>query len=206
MLLLIPGTGRALMPGRLTPDRIPWQTLSIEAVVVVLSVLLALGVDSWRQSRAERHLALEALQGIVDEARSNCDRIRVHQAYHAAVVSGHLQPEGIRIGLLRNDAWDVAKSIGAPPHLPHDVVASVASINALQGDHRAYVKAYLQSLFAMGLRLEEGERWHAPGERIVIAELVRTQDELVDAYLELAVSVERHHPGDVSTARICIDG
>ena len=184
-------------------ERLPWQALAIEALVVVSSVLLALGVDSWRQSRAERHLALEALQGILDEARSNCARILSFQPYHDAVVAGEIEPGGIRIGLLRNDAWDVAKSIGAPPHLPHDVIAAVASINALQGDHRTYVQAYVESLFALGLSLEDGEDWHVAGERYVIAELVRTQENLVEAYDTLEQLADKHHRGDVSSTRLC---
>ena len=35
---------------------------------------------------------------------------------------------------------------------------SVASINDLQGDHRTYVQAYVESLFALGLSLEEVSR------------------------------------------------
>lgn len=183
--------------------RFSWQALALESLVVVLSVLLALGVDSWREARAERHLALEALQGILDEARTNCAQILTFAAYHDAVVAGDREPQGIQIGLLRNDAWDVAKSIGAPPHLPHDLIASVAAINALQGDHRTYVQAYVQSLFTLGLTLADGDEWHGGGERFVIAELKRTQDKLVDAYRTLTRIADEHHGRDVTTAGIC---
>jgi len=47
---------------------IPWKLLTVEAALIVLSVLLALGVDSWREGRAQR-----ALQGFVDEARPRPD-------------------------------------------------------------------------------------------------------------------------------------
>ena len=181
----------------------PWRTLAVESLVVVLSVLLALGVDSWRQSRAERHLALEALQGILDEARSNCERVLKLQGYHEAVIAGDTEPQGIQIGLLRNDAWDVAKSIGAPPHLPHDVVAAIAAMHAQQSDHRTIVQAYIQSLFTLGLSLEEGEQLHVDGERYVIADLARTQRRLLDAYATLERVTMRYHAGEVTITDIC---
>lgn len=183
--------------------RFSLQALALESLVVVLSVLLALGVDSWREARAERHLALQALQGILDEARTNCAQILTFQAYHDAVVAGETEPQGIQIGLLRNDAWDVAKSIGAPPHLPHDLIASVAAINAFQSDHRTYVQAYVQSLFTLGLTLADADEWHGGGERFVIAELVRTQERLIEAYRQLTRIADEYHGRDVTTAEIC---
>ena len=94
-----------------------WAVLVFEAIIVVLSVLLALGLDRWSGERENQKLAQRALQGVVDETSINCARIKYHQPYHQAVANGTQKPEGIRISLIRNDAWDSAKSTGAAAYI-----------------------------------------------------------------------------------------
>jgi len=116
---------------------IPWKLLTVEAVLIVLSVLLALGVDSWREAREQRALAGRALQGFVDEARANCERIQATRQYHRAVVDGERVPHGMQVGLLRNDAWEVVKITGAAGWLDYDLVAVMSEISARQRDDLA---------------------------------------------------------------------
>jgi len=165
---------------------IPWKLLTAEAVLIVLSVLLALGVDSWREAREERTLADRALLGFIDEARANCRRIRSLTDYHRAVVDGESDPRGIQVGLLRNDGWEVVKTTGAAGWLDYNLVAVMSEISARQRDHRATVQAYLQAVFTLALPSEPSESWHLPGERGVINELVIIQSDLRDAYGRLA--------------------
>jgi len=172
---------------------LPWKLLAIEAVLVVASVLLALALDSWREQREQQSLAQRALHGLVDEADANCRQIVAVRDYHQAVIRGEREPEGIQVGLLRNDAWDVVKTTGAAPWLDYELVAIMAEINANQTDHRAIVQAYLGAVFSMVLEQEE-DRWHQPGERGVIRELVRIQERLLEGYRRLAAETERTQP------------
>jgi hypothetical protein len=83
---------------------IPWGILMIEAIFVILSVLLALGLNSWRESRQNQDLAHRALNGLTEEFSSNCVLISRVQPYHSEVARGDRPPEGLQVGLIRNDA------------------------------------------------------------------------------------------------------
>lgn len=127
------------------------MTRSGRALLIVLSVLLALGVDSWREAREHRELATRALHGLVDEARANCSNILAVGDYHDAVLAGEHRPEGIRVGLLRNDAWEVVKTTGAAAWLDYEMVAAMSVISAHQADHRTVMQSYMQGLFSVAL-------------------------------------------------------
>lgn len=173
-----------------TPSDFPWKLLTVEALLVVSSVLLALALSSWYENRQQADLAQRAVQEFVDEASSNCQRIITFQDYHRAVAEGEQEPAGIRIGLLRNDAWDFAKTTGAAPHMDHDLVADIVEIAAHQGDHRALVQSYIAALFTTGLQRESFDDWHVAGERGVIRDLVLIQQQLLEKYRQLADRLE----------------
>lgn len=185
---------------------LPWKLLSVEAILVVSSVLLALALEDWQQSRAEARLADRALQEFVDEVHTNCSRIMAVQAYHQRVAGGESEPEGIQIGLLRNDAWDVAKTTGAVPHMEYDVVARVTEISAHQGDHRAIVQAYIQALFGRALEFEGKLEWHQEGERGVVRELSSIQSELLRKYQGLLDLLDQEYAHSVNTDGACRSG
>ena len=49
---------------------IPWRRLSVEAAVIVVSILLAFGIDAWWEERLERKLGAEYEQRIASELRA----------------------------------------------------------------------------------------------------------------------------------------
>ena len=184
------------------PD-IPWSLLAVEALLIVLSVLLALGVDSWREEREHRALAERALQGFVDEARANCERIQATKAYHRAVLDGERPPHGMQVGLLRNDAWEVVKTTGAAGWLDYEIVAVMSEISARQRDHRTTIQAYLQAVFTLALPTGDASAWHQPGERGVINELVRIQEDLVAGYRRLGKLTRSRYPDAGFAGKVC---
>lgn len=188
---------------KLKVSDIPWKLLTAEAVLIVLSVLLALGVDSWREGREQRVLAGRALQGFVDEARANCGRIQAVRDYHRAVVDGEREPYGMQVGLLRNDAWEVVKTTGAAGWLDYELVAVMSEISARQRDHRAMIEAYLQAAFTLALPDDEISAWHRPGERAVISELVRIQEDLVSGYRRLGELIRVRRPDMARQQEVC---
>ena len=186
-------------------NRDTWTVLALEAVIVVLSVLLALGLDSWQKDRENDEIARRALQGMVDEARINCARIRRHHPYHQAVAGGERPPQGIRISLLRNDAWDSAKSTGAAVYVDYDIAALVGSIHAAQGDHRTLVQAYMDALFMRVSDSEQLDGIHGPLDVAVITEMIRIQDRLLDLYRQLHDGVSADHES-IDMGEFCTTG
>lgn len=58
-------------PSRIARTESPLRFFLLESLVVVFSVLAALGVDQWREERAQRALAREAMADVVEEVRAN---------------------------------------------------------------------------------------------------------------------------------------
>lgn len=193
-----------MLPSKLGLDDLPWKVLSVEAVLVVASVLLALSLDSWREGREQETAALRALQGFVDEAESNCRQIAATAAYHTAVVAGERDPAGVQVGLLRNDAWEVVKITGAAAWLDYEIVATMSEISARQADHRSVLQAYLGAVFSRMLSREQTTDWHHPGERGVIRELVRIQSDLRTGYRRLVELVVHPSGHPIDTHRGCL--
>ena len=187
-------------------NKLPWKLLSIEAALVVFSVLLALGLNSWRQSQSQEQLAQRALRGIVEEVETNCTQIKKVQSYHQAVANGDREPGGIQIGLLRNQSWDAAKTIGAAPFLDYEIVASIEKIYASQSDHRSISKSYVTALFTVVLQeeqMEQGKTKTPAGEQGVIRELLRIQKKLLDEYQRFSTLVEKHYGQSIETSNFC---
>lgn len=192
-----------MLSSKKTNGKIPWGLLGIEAILVILSVLLALGLNSWRESRANQELALRALQGVIDEFHTNCSRVENFHPYHQEVADNERDPAGIQIGLIRNDSWNSAQSTGAAAYIDYDIAATIEKIYALQGDHRTFVQSYMQALFNNIVGQEEPERMHEDGEVAVIREMVRIQDSLLETYRDLQWLVDEHYAGKIDIIGFC---
>lgn len=181
----------------------PWGLLSVEALLVVLSVLLALALNSWREGRVHEALALRSLQGVMDESDVNCSRIKKIQPYHRAVADKERESEGIRVGLIRNDAWQSAQSTGAAAYVDYDIAAIIGKIHSSQADHRTLVKSHAQAVFVAlggGRKLEE---IHGDLDIAAIRELVRIQEQLLEVYQELADTVNEEYGDEMETSGFC---
>jgi hypothetical protein len=179
-----------MLISKLRLTELPWKLLGVEALLIVLSVLLALALDSWREEREHRELADRAVQSFVDEMVFNCHRILLTEEYHQAVVAGEQAPQGVQVGMLRNDAWEVVKISGASVWLDYDMIEQMSAISAAQGDHRTVIQAYLQAMTMLSLPEPISKDWHLPGERAVIKELLTIQQRLLAYYRELAARIE----------------
>jgi len=182
---------------------LPWPLLGIEALLIVLSVLLALALDNWREEREHRELAHRAMHSFVDEMRYNCRRILIVADYHQAVLAGEQSPQGLQVGLLRNDAWEVVKTSGAAAWLEYDLIEQMSAISIQQGDHRAVVQAYLQAMFLLMLPQSDSGNWHQPGERGVINELLNIQEKLLVRYQRLAEQIAMAAPAALQGEQVC---
>ena len=186
--------------------KLPWKLLTIEAALVVFSVLLALALNSWREASSHQKLAQRALKGIVEEVESNCTSIQSVHSYYQEVTKGERKPGGLRVGFIRNQAWDAAKTIGAGPYLDYEVVAKIEDIYSWQSDHRSIVKSYVTALFTAILQkgaAEQGQKQNPEGERAVMKELFTIQEALLKDYRELSQLVEKQYDTSINASNIC---
>lgn len=196
-------------------NAIPWGLLTLETVLIVLSVLLALGLNNWRENRANEDLAQRALQTVVDEAMENCTGVRKLLPYHRAVMAGETEYEGLGRILIRNDAWSAAQTAGAAHHVDYEVATAVGSVHALQSDHRNLVQAGIQAVYIAATNQdpnhEEFQRilkqdrndWLTGPHPLMLADLIRVQENLLEAYHELFVLAHEHYGDAVDIAGPC---
>ena len=104
------------------PRIIPWRQISVEAVAIVLSILLAFAIDAWWTEKNERnveHEALKALHNDFETSRENIERVlqslangRLSFARFQSATPAELtetNPDAIRSilsGLLKNHTFD----------------------------------------------------------------------------------------------------
>lgn len=170
-----------MLLGRSDSTRIPWLQLGIEALLVVLSVLLALALNSWRQSANNEDLAQQAVRTIQAEVMANREEVRERLAYHESLLdslkSRPQQGIALRAAFVQNDAWDTAQATQASAHLDFDVAAQASRIHGLQ---TAYVDVFLTSAV---MTIYQGEN---PGRqsasRAIVQDMIGIERQLLDEY------------------------
>lgn len=66
--------------------RLPWARIVAEGCAIVVSILLAFGIDAWWESRQQRAAELDALRAIREEFQANEELLsHVHEMHGAAL-------------------------------------------------------------------------------------------------------------------------
>lgn len=142
-----PAVSRPILPR--SPIRI-----AAESVLIVVSVLLAFGLNEWRMQRADRELARNVVDGLYKEIDANRELLETMQAQHVQLAEAiaSLAPESLdgrpafvvvaqnRVdgGSLINPpaeaAWQTALSTGALRLLDYETVSILSRIYLGQRD------------------------------------------------------------------------
>jgi hypothetical protein len=129
-----------------------WPEILLEAASVVVAVLLAFGVDEWRDARAKRELAERARTSVLAEIRANRDELRGVYAMNAKQLAtmqqtldfftAHPDAKDASVSLafhaaqLSQAAWDAARTTQAAQLVPFDWVVEVARVYETQELYR----------------------------------------------------------------------
>jgi hypothetical protein len=136
------------------PGRQSALRLALESALIVLSVLLAFGLNEWRMVRADRALADNVLTGLKREIAANLQLLEQYQPMHAqfAEAIAAVAPESLVgrtplevMSQLRSDggslimppgeaAWQTAVSTGALRLLDYETVAILSRIYLSQSE------------------------------------------------------------------------
>ena len=172
--------------------RIHWAQVLVETTLVVLSVLLALGLNSWQQSRAELRTAARALLNLEREMRDNRDAIAEILPFHLALfdtLRSEHPPMGItnRSAAIENNAWEAAQALGALPRIDFDIVASASRIQETQRRYQS-TAATIDGIMILGTFGAGGQGFSAEripaGLLLVVAELLSLENQLIGQYEE----------------------
>jgi len=132
----------------------------LESVLIVFSVLFALGMDEWRMERARAEQAAVALQGIRAELAQNLESVQNARANHLAmrdslrlyVALRQNPPPEIYLQGIFNPAptqavaWESARDIGSTAELPHSLVLELARVYDRQAGYRSLADALVQDM------------------------------------------------------------
>lgn len=141
-----------MLLGRNTIKRIPWAQLFVEAVLVVLSVLLALALNNWREDRIHKNLAEQALRSINNEIRANKIEVEETLSHHKMLIDtlqGDNPARGIalKLALIEDNAWETAQATQAVIYLDYDIVQQVSKIHELQEMYQRITNSVAESLY-----------------------------------------------------------
>jgi hypothetical protein len=129
------------------PDRSWLSQLIIQPVMIVLSILAALAVNNWQESRARTQRVADARAAFVNEIRSNQELLssekylphhqRLRQEY-GQIMKGELADKnsffetGVHPTPLRDSAWRVLSGTATLMDLPPEIVLALSDIYRAQ--------------------------------------------------------------------------
>jgi hypothetical protein len=137
---------------------VPWIASKLpetvlQCVLIVISIVLALGVEEWKDARKERALKLQSLGTFERELQANRLELDQSVAYHASLHDllahldstgelrtpeefyGTLGVQGFQPGSLRATAWQTAMATGVLRLLNYPTVDALSITYGLQADH-----------------------------------------------------------------------
>jgi type II secretory pathway pseudopilin PulG len=139
-----------------------WIDLSVQSVMIVFSVLLALAASSWADARKQQRLGDQALLSFAQEIRANRARVAKTLPYHDSLDvsakradsvgrvhtyadwkrsfpawSGFAPPD------LTTAAWQSALATGALGNIRYDRVAALANVYTIQNKLDAFNASYI---------------------------------------------------------------
>ena len=120
----------------------------IESILIVLSILVALGLDSWRQNREDEEFVRTALSNFAVELRQNKARVEDAAPFNIGlrtVLNDHYAVEDITSvdefvnmveiyspAALQSTAWDTALATGSLAKMEYNLVTALSLTYNLQ--------------------------------------------------------------------------
>lgn len=191
------------LPSRRNPGHAPhssWGKLALEFLSIVFAVFFALGVNEWREARANRTLGRTALHAIQDELQRNARLVERMLPGHEAVLERMNEADdGAVIDadsllflpvILRTTAWRTATETQALLHIPYDTATAVAEIYTFQEAYAGLTESLMQAAF--DIDVHDASRSEAQHQMMGFVASIFVQNErmLLDAYKEALTAIE----------------
>lgn len=192
-----------MLLGKRSDRKIPWVQLLIEAVLVVFSVLLALGMKSCHDTRAQEELAQQALQNFKREILENQSEITSVFGYHKNMLDslrGENPPTSLSLNSpdLQNNAWEAAQSTGAISYIDFSIVEIVSKIEETQSEYQDFLRATLETILDYNFQSGLNPDRVSHGLRSIVTGIVNYESKLLSLYDE---ALKRIETGGISGGR-----
>jgi len=177
-----------------------WLSRTIfESMLVVMSILLALGVREWQDSRVTQQLINRSLDSFERELTQNKNRIEALYPYHVGLQSvlAELQVEshpdserelrnvlnGFQSAVLLTTAWDTALATGALSDMDYELVYALSLTYSLQDRFRTLYNSGLIDLLNSNTTSETAPTLAYAASRYV-NDITTAEGDLLAAYQE----------------------
>ena len=144
------------------------KKIVVEFVSVVFAVLLALGLNHWREDIAEKKLARKALRNIIVEIKSNIKSLSdVRLENEEKIVELRKTASQIKSGeendysigynhpIMSNSAWTIANSTGAIKDMDLDMVLELSELYIFQDMFQDNGFSYFKVISSPGYRTSD---------------------------------------------------
>lgn len=171
--------------------------VSIESLLIVLSILLALAVDEWREGRSNEALARQSLQIFAREIEQNLAMMNDAVPYHMGlqqvvaemaadadrVVDVQSILEGLQPIILQNTAWETALATGAFRHMDVNTVSRLSRMYSMQQRFRDQTTVGRPELFVTDALTDAQQLEQMEQALRYLTDVVRAEQDLRAVYL-----------------------
>ncbi|HEX6693168.1 MAG TPA: hypothetical protein VF035_00555 [Longimicrobiales bacterium] len=178
--------------------------VTIESVLIVISILLALAVDGMRDSRHNKNVARQSLEIFQKELCTNREHIEAELPFHIGLrdvvteMAGDPERasevrslvEGLEPVLLLNTAWEAALATGALTHMAMTTVSGLSLTYSMQAHYMTSTAEGLPRLLLLPGTTPRERTLQAQQVQAYLTELVRSEQRLEAVYNEAIVSTE----------------
>ena len=183
-----------------------------------MSILAALGVNQWQNTKSNEEKATQAIAAFRREIEQNQARLAavapVHRGLSDAVLALHgsgllataelfhqnLPPDQLRPPFLTSTVWETSLTTGAIPHIEFDVVNALSLTYSIQDRFIEFSSTSMPSL-ARGGSVAPADMPGAVSEvAVYLADLGRGESELLAAYEEVLRILGDTIPADTVAA------
>ncbi len=148
------------MPSNSTAVWLP-QVL-IESALIVISILVALGLDEWREKREDAEMARQALSNFISEVQRNQARVDDAAPFNKGlleVLKGRYEGSGIDSVdefvimvesytplVLQSTAWETALATGSLAKMEYNLVSALSLTYSLQNRYQLATRSGVANL------------------------------------------------------------
>lgn len=213
--------GAAAPPARRRSSTPEWLLrVTVESLLIIVSILAALAVDEWAEDRDYQELADQSLQIFAREIEQNLAMMNENVPYHVGlrdvvqemasrsdpdrVTDVHSIIEGLQPIALQNTAWETALATGAFRYIDVNTVSKLSWMYSLQQNYQT--TSGRPELYVTDATTAEQKMEMIQHALAYLNDLVRAEQRLLDVYLlaldEIdALAALRNHSTD-STAPV----
>jgi hypothetical protein len=178
----------------------------IESILIVVSILVALGLDSWRQNREDEEFVRTALSNFLTEIRQNQTRVDDAAPFNMGlrqVLSQHYADDDISSvdefvnmveiyspAALQSTAWDTALATGSLAKMEYNLVTALSLTYGLQSRYDVTTRSGMNDLTSPQYLFDDNLKLALYNSIRYLDEVTSMEAELGVTYIEASLVIE----------------